>query len=667
MTSFLKAAIVALALATTGFAAMAQERPSTILVLDASGSMWGQIDGENKIVIARKVVADILADFPKDQNLGFVTYGHRERGQCSDIQTVIEPAPGTANKIIKIVNELNPRGMTPMTDAVIAAADALRHTEQAATVILVTDGIETCHPDPCAAARALEQTGVDFTAHVIGFDVKGETEALKQMQCIAEETGGHFLTADNAQELSQALQQVVTTEPALPEPVEITMIAVMGNQDGAQVQTPIIWTASTDNDEFELDGNPGVMKLRPGHWTVNGYHVALEREQSVQLVVAEGAAQTHVMVFDEPQPQPQHPTATVSAPAQAVVGSAFTVTWDAEDADPRDYVTIVPVGAKDGAYTDYRRIGDKTEGTLRAPAEPGLYEVRFQLAGNGRVLATTPIEVVDADVTVTAPAQTVVGSAFPVSWKAQGLHPQDYVTIVPAGAKAGTYTDYRRIGDKAEGPLRAPAEPGLYEVRLQLAGNGRVLATTPIEVIEGNVTISGPEKVRAGTTMALVWNGAVHPQDYITAVPTGTEDGKYADYIRVANASEGSLAAPAEPGLYEIRYHLQHGHRVMARQTVEVLAADAPLDDGAGLVVPQSGKPGEKIIVNWTGGTDSADQRVTLARAEQADFSWISAESAISRNSLEIVLPDDPGTYEVRFLDVANREVLGRSMIEVQP
>src|SRR5690606_2993555 len=113
MKSFLKAAIATLALGAMGLAAIAQERPGTILVLDASGSMWGQIDGVNKITIAREAVANILADFPDDQNLGFVTYGHRERGQCTDIQTIIEPAPGTAPEIVKIVNELNPRGMTP--------------------------------------------------------------------------------------------------------------------------------------------------------------------------------------------------------------------------------------------------------------------------------------------------------------------------------------------------------------------------------------------------------------------------------------------------------------------------------------------------------------------------------------------------------------------------
>ncbi|HHY02900.1 MAG TPA: hypothetical protein GX686_08555, partial [Paracoccus sp.] len=49
------------------------------------------------------------------------------------------------------------------------------------------------------------------------------------------------------------------------------------------------------------------------------------------------------------------------------------------------------------------------------------------------------------------------------------------------------------------------------------------------------------------------------------------------------------------------------------------------------------------------------------------DFSWISAESISGRDSLEITLPEAPGRYEVRFLDITNRKVLGRSIIEVKP
>ena len=658
--------------------ALAQERQNTILVLDASGSMWGQIDGVNKITIAREVVAEILLDFPVDQNLGFVTYGHRERGQCSDIETVVAPAPGTADEIARIVNELNPRGMTPMTDAVIAAAQALRHTEQAATVILVSDGIETCNPDPCAAARALEAVGVDFTAHVIGFDVSGEAEALMQMQCIAEETGGRFLTADNARELTEALREVT----AAPASATFTFTANLGGEEIGD--TPVWDQPSTAPDLPLVDGevtweiadtgfnkvrtgaaNPFTVDLPFGDYIVTVHSTVQDDFSQIDIsLTSHGVRNVHAIF---PPVEPQQPLAQVSAPARAVVGSAFSVTWEGEDLHPRDYITIVPAKAEDGTYGNYNRLEDRTEGELRAPADPGFYEVRLQLNAGDRVLARTPIEVVDADVTLSAPAQVVVGSAFPVTWQAEGLHPRDYVTIVPAGADDGTYGDYDRMEGDAEGELRAPAEPGLYEVRLQLDAGDRVLARAPVEVIEGDVSLNGPDRVRAETEITVSWGGVIHPRDYVAIVPIGTPDGEQSDYRRVGDADRGTFTAPAEPGAYEVRYYLDHGDRVMARRPIEVLAADAPMDEGAGLVVPTTAKPGEIIVVSWTGGGESEDRRVALARADQADFSWISFASAVEIDSLEIEMPDAPGTYEIRYLDITGRVVLGRAIVDVQP
>ena len=673
MRSLVTAGLIALTSALAP-AALAQERPSTILVLDASGSMWGQIDGINKITIARDVVGDIVSDFPADQNLGFVTYGHRERGQCADIETLVEPAPGTAAEIAGIVEGLNPRGMTPMTDAVVTAAQALRHTEQAATVILVSDGIETCNPDPCAAARALEEAGVDFTAHVIGFDVRGEADALLQMQCIAEETGGRFLTADNAQELNQALREVT----AAPASGSFTFTANLGGEEigdetiwerpAAPLELPllsgeVIWEISDTSFNMVQTGtaNPFITDLPFGDYIVTVHSTAQDDFSQTEASLALDSARNVHAIF--PPITSQQPTAQVFGPAQTLVGSAFTVSWEGEGLAPRDYVTIVPADAEDGAYADYDRLENRTEGELRAPAEPGLYEVRLQLDAGDRVLARTPVEVVDAEVTVSAPAQVVVGSAFPVTWQGEGLHARDYVTIVPAGSADGTYADYDRMQGRSEGELRAPAEPGLYEVRLQLDAGDRVLARTPVEVMDGNVSLDGPDRARAGAEITLSWTGAIHPRDYIAIVPGGTPDGEQSGYRRIQDGDQATFTAPAEPGAYEIRYHLDRGDRVMARRPLEVLAADAPIDEGAGLMVPGTARPGDIVTVSWTIEAGDADRRVALARADAPDFTWITVHRVGDETETVIKLPDEPGQYEVRFLDLQSQSVLGRAMI----
>ena len=200
----------------------AQAEEATMIVLDASGSMWGQIDGVNKIVIARDVVRETLPAAAQGP-LGLVSYGHNRKGDCSDIEVLVPPAAGTAGAIAASVDAINPKGKTPLSDAVQRAAQAMGHEENKATVVLVTDGLETCGAAPCALARALEASGVDFTAHVVGFGLSRQDGAA--VSCLASETGGRYFEADNQGELAAALSlavaQEITPETVIEEPPQV--------------------------------------------------------------------------------------------------------------------------------------------------------------------------------------------------------------------------------------------------------------------------------------------------------------------------------------------------------------------------------------------------------------------------------------------------------------
>ena len=174
-------ALLALLPLAAGVAAAAP--PQSILVLDASGSMWGQIEGRAKIAIAREAVGTMLGGW-SDGDIGLMAYGHRRKGDCADIELLIEPGPMQAEAIRQQVQALNPVGMTPISASVRQAATLLRFTEQKATVILVSDGEETCNADPC------------------------ELGAEAQLRCLAEATGGRYVQARDAGELSRALGDV---------------------------------------------------------------------------------------------------------------------------------------------------------------------------------------------------------------------------------------------------------------------------------------------------------------------------------------------------------------------------------------------------------------------------------------------------------------------------
>ncbi|PWK62935.1 vWA domain-containing protein [Roseicyclus mahoneyensis] len=195
----------------------AQEQPNLIIVLDGSGSMWGQVDGRTKIDLAREALSQVLSEATAEMQIGMLAYGHRVRGQCSDIELMVPTGPAGASvpAILGAAGRISPLGMTPLTESVLQAAQQLRFSEQAATVVLLTDGVETCGGDPCALGRMLESQGIDFTAHVVGFDMTDAEQ--RTVACLADETGGLFIAANDADDLARALRETIISAP-LPDP-----------------------------------------------------------------------------------------------------------------------------------------------------------------------------------------------------------------------------------------------------------------------------------------------------------------------------------------------------------------------------------------------------------------------------------------------------------------
>ncbi|NJS39665.1 MAG: VWA domain-containing protein [Rhodobacteraceae bacterium] len=234
------ALLTATALMLPGFV---QAEGRSIIVLDASGSMWGQIEGRAKLEIAREALGSVLSGMDPTTEIGLMAYGHREKGSCTDIELVVPPAAGTGQAIIDAANAMKFLGKTPLSDAVKLAAEDLKYTEDAATVILITDGIETCEADPCALGAALESAGVNFTAHVVGFGLTEEEG--RAVACLAENTGGKYIQASDSGALIEALKTtVVVAEPepapepaALADNVDPVVLLVAG---GAEPGDPFI-------------------------------------------------------------------------------------------------------------------------------------------------------------------------------------------------------------------------------------------------------------------------------------------------------------------------------------------------------------------------------------------------------------------------------------------
>ena len=178
-----------------------------IFILDASGSMWGQVGGTAKITIAKEVLTGLIQELPDDTVVGLVAYGHRRKGDCNDVEQLIALKALNKEAMIAQVQKLNPKGKTPISRSVRLTAEKIKHLEDETTIILISDGKETCDPDPCALVKDLKASGIKFVMHVIGFDVTKEER--KQLECMAKAGGGTYYTADNAGEFLAAAKELV--------------------------------------------------------------------------------------------------------------------------------------------------------------------------------------------------------------------------------------------------------------------------------------------------------------------------------------------------------------------------------------------------------------------------------------------------------------------------
>jgi hypothetical protein len=247
------------------------------LILDSSGSMAEPTNtGEPRIDAAKRVLNEVVDAIPEDRpelNVGFRVFGHEgdntQAGRAVSCQSseLTVPMEGVDRAALREqVDNYSPVGWTPIGLSLERAGgdfpDAAEDVVNA--IILVTDGLETCDRDPCSIATSLNASAASVTAYVVGLGLN--EEELRITSCIAENTGGQIVGAQNAEELSAALftflgqlDIVVTTGILEIEafgnifPLATVNCGPQGATDSApQGGEPFTYTFTEDSNRAEL-------------------------------------------------------------------------------------------------------------------------------------------------------------------------------------------------------------------------------------------------------------------------------------------------------------------------------------------------------------------------------------------------------------------------------
>jgi len=186
-----------------------------LLLLDLSGSIG------SKLQAMRKAARKFVDSLGRDDRVAVATFTTRFHA-VSDFTTDKELLKQNIDRIV------NPGGDTAVYDAAWSALDALSGTGNArCALVILTDGVDSASiPDEQGSKRSFDELitraeEADVTIYPIYFDTEPEVvggaytpqvfaKARKQLETLAERTGGSYFTAARAEDLDGVYKRVAT-------------------------------------------------------------------------------------------------------------------------------------------------------------------------------------------------------------------------------------------------------------------------------------------------------------------------------------------------------------------------------------------------------------------------------------------------------------------------
>jgi hypothetical protein len=190
-----------------------------MILLDSSYSMSetlgsGGKGGPNKMMVAKNSVLQMIQGLPSTTNVGLRIYGNSSNPitACHATSTLVPLGQNNRNMMAAQLLGVQPTGSTPISYSIIQSLNQdFQNMPGKRSLILISDGIETCGEDPCTLAVRMQQMGANVKINVIGLGIQ-DIDAIKQLRCVALATKGRFYTANTAAELANSLNHAMAVE-----------------------------------------------------------------------------------------------------------------------------------------------------------------------------------------------------------------------------------------------------------------------------------------------------------------------------------------------------------------------------------------------------------------------------------------------------------------------
>ena len=173
--------------------------PAVEVIFDASGSMGKLLpSGASRIDTAKEVLTDFVANvLPDGAGFALRAYGHIAPSSC-ETRLDVSLGPLDRGAALAAIAAIEPKllSQTPIADALLAVAADLANARGPTTVVLLTDGLESCDGDPQAAVEQLRASGVEVQLAIISLGLE-DPEDVAVFEALADAVGATYVDAQD--------------------------------------------------------------------------------------------------------------------------------------------------------------------------------------------------------------------------------------------------------------------------------------------------------------------------------------------------------------------------------------------------------------------------------------------------------------------------------------
>jgi Ca-activated chloride channel family protein len=273
-----------------------------LIILDASSSMNAKWQKQSRFELAKTILVsltDSIYKTNKNIEFGLRVLGHqyhKDLNNCTDSKLEVPFGKNNSPQIKAVLDKISPKGQTPLAYSLFqAAVDFPKDSMAGHSIIIITDGIETCKGNACDAAKQLAEKRISVRPYIVGLGISDTM--LNFYKCV-----GTVVNAKEESELGNIINAAV--KQALNKTT--TQINLL-NSNGEPLETNVAFTLydhTTHKERYQyvhrLDpkNNPDTIVIDPkGLYDIVVHSIPEVRKENIEL----SAGKHNIIAMDVPQ------------------------------------------------------------------------------------------------------------------------------------------------------------------------------------------------------------------------------------------------------------------------------------------------------------------------------------------------------------------------------